>query len=77
MDEDSEKQLRSLTTTFILMIVIFVLVVIGLGYKIRQFNRSISETKVEIENERMKLVEQQDEVIRLRKLKLMRVQEIQ
>ena len=59
------------------MIVIFVLVVIGLGFKIRQFNRSISETKVEIENERMKLVEQQDEVIRLRKLKLMRVQEIQ
>mgnify|MGYP007096531701 CR=1 FL=1 len=57
MDEDSEKQLRSLTTTFILMIVIFVLVVIGLGFKIRQFNRSISETKVEIENERMKLVE--------------------
>ena len=77
VDEDSEKQLRSLTTTFILMIVIFVLVVIGLGFKIRQFNRSISETKFEIENERMKLVEQQDEVIRLRKLKLMRVQEIQ
>ena len=63
--------------TFILMIVIFVIVVIGLGFKIRQFNKSITETKVEIENERVKLVEQQDEVIRLRKLKLMRVQEIQ
>ena len=77
MDEDSEKQLRSLTTIFVIMIILFILVVIALGYKIKQFNKSISETKVEIENERKKLVEQQDEVIRLRKLKLMRVQELQ
>lgn len=76
VDEDSEKQLKSLRTTFILMIIIFIFVVLGLGYKIRQFNKSISETKVEIQDERMKLVEHQDEVIRLRKLKLMRVQEI-
>lgn len=57
VDEDSEKQLKSLRTTFILMIIVFVLVVVGLGFKIKQFNKSISETKVEIENERMKLVE--------------------
>lgn len=77
VDEDSEKQLKSLRTTFILMILVFIGVVVGLGWKIRQFNKSILETKVEIEAERMKLVEQQDEVVRLRKLKLMRVQELQ
>lgn len=76
VDEDSEKQLYSLRKMFILMVVIFVVVVMGLGYKIRQFNKSINETKIEIQDERMKLVQQQDEVIRLRKLKLMRVQEI-
>ena len=74
VDEDSEKQLSSLRTTFIIMVIVFVLVVLGLGYKIRQFNKSINETKIEIQDERIKLVQHQDEVIRLRKLKLMRVE---
>jgi hypothetical protein len=41
VDEQSEKQLKSLRATFAFMIVIFVLAVVGLGFKIRQYNGSI------------------------------------
>ena len=55
---------------FVFLILVFIGVVVYTGWKIKLFNRRILDDKVEIEKEKGQLVGYQDEVIRLRKLKL-------
>ena len=71
VDEESEGRLTGLTWAFVALSLVFICILAYTGYKIRIFQMSISETKGEIDKEHSQLIEFQDEVIRLRKLKLM------
>ena len=56
------------------MISVWIVLVAICLWKIRQFRNSLKETQVQIENERAILTKSQEDVLRLRKLKLMRNQ---
>ena len=73
-DAQSEKRVDKINTAFPIMISVWIILVAVCLWKIRQFSNSLKETKVQIENERAILTRSQEDVLRLRKLKLMRNQ---
>lgn len=73
VDEESEKRLGGIRVAFIIMILVFIATVLFVGYKIRQFNKSIFQTKIDIQNEKNKLTEYHAEILRLRELKHLRM----
>lgn len=55
------------------MIIVFIATVLLTGFKIRQFNKSIFQTKIDIQNEKNKLTDFHAEILRLRELKHLRM----
>ena len=77
IDEESEQKLGSLRTGIGLTVTVFIIVIIACIYKIRQYSKSIIETKDDISKERAQLIAYQDEVISLRQMKLLRFEEME
>jgi hypothetical protein len=77
VDEESEKKLTSLKAGIGLTVVLFSLILLGCLYKIRQYSKSIIETKQDILRERGQLIQYQDEVIKLRQIKLQRYEQLE
>ena len=52
IDLDSEKKVKSLNTTFVIVLIVFLLLTFVLLYKIRQFRTSIIDSRLAIVEER-------------------------
>jgi len=72
IDEESERRVGTLQTVLPILIIGTILVCLALVWKIRQYNRSIIKTKALIVEAQATLAQNQEEVIRLRRLKLLR-----
>ena len=73
VDEESERRLGGIRIAFIIMIIVFIATVLGTGFQIRRYNKSIFQTKIDIQNEKTKLSEYHAEILRLRELKHLRM----
>jgi hypothetical protein len=74
IDAESERRVGTLQTVLPLLIIGTVLICLFLAWKIRQYNRSIVSTKALITEAQAALTQNQEEVIRLRRLKMLRAE---
>ena len=73
-DIKSEERVGTLNIILPVSIFLFLVIFLGLGWKIKQYKKSIKDTKEMIAQQKKSLIQKQDEVLRLRRLKLLRLE---
>ena len=69
-DEGSEKRVSTYNTAIAIIVIFFIVILALCIWKIKQYNKSIQDSKAEILEQKDKLASNNEEIMRLRLLKI-------